>query len=140
MATQIEAQTANGVGAGTYEENGQPIPLGCGTCGVVRAGNPVALPSGARAYISVVHDLVVKDPDGSLNIVAKHVPAPPMTPGVACDCGPHGKYPFIINLFDGDILLYGFGQDQSGGPELWVYGVNEHMTSPLGVAPIEFVY
>jgi len=135
---QIEGQ--NQMGNITYLENGHPVTLRCGTCSGPRSRNPVATPSGALVYISKVDDLVVKDPDGSLNIVAKHIPPPPMPPGIACDCGPQGKFPAIWTVFDGDVVLYSFGRDQSGGQQLWVYGIAEHETSPLDVAPIELAF
>lgn len=135
---QIEGQ--NQMGTITYLENGQSVMLGCGTCDGPRSKNQIAIPSGALVYMSKVNDLVVKDPDGSLNIVAKHIPPQAMPPGIACDCGPQGKFPVIWTVFDGDVVLYSFGRDQSGGQQLWVYGIAEHKTSPLDVAPIELVF
>jgi hypothetical protein len=133
QTVQIQAQ--NPTGPPTYMENGAPVSIGCGTCDVTRLRNPTTTPSGALVYISVDRDLVVKDPDGSLNILAKHIAPPPTPPGGPfCLCGPEGKYPMLLTIFDGDVLLYSFG------PDLFVYGIAEHKISPLGVAPIELVF
>jgi hypothetical protein len=138
-STQIAA--AGQPGNMTYQEGGQPVPLACGACTTPRVAYPISTPSGAAVYISKLHDLVVKDPDGTLNIVAKHVAPPPEPAGETCFCGtPQGKFPAIWTVFDGDIVLYSFGRNQYGGNDLWIYGIAEHKVSQLGVGPIELVF
>jgi hypothetical protein len=137
--TQIQSKQLDGYP--TYVENGQPIgvyPL----CNL-RPVNQMSTPAGASAYISADHDLVVKDPDGSLHTVAKFIPAPPPpmlrspgSPVSLCGCGgPQSKWPALITIFDGDVLLYSFGNFDTG-EELFVYGITEHKISPLGVAEL----
>jgi len=137
-AVQIEAKTQNGVTI--YLQNGQTAGVACPLCSSTTPVNQLTTPSGALAYISDDHDLIVRDPNGSLNVVAKHIPAPQPPPGGAvCMCGPEGESPRLWTLFDGDVLLYSFGNFDSG-EELFVYGIAEHKISPLGVAPFNFVF
>jgi hypothetical protein len=138
---QIESEQLNGYP--TYVENGQPIGV-YALCNL-RPVNQIATPTGALVYISADHDLVVKDPDGTLNVVAKHI-VPPPTPTLSwpgspvCGCGgPRGKWPALLTIFDDDVVLYSFGNFDSG-EELFVYGIAEHKISQLGVAPIELVF
>lgn len=126
----------------TFMENGKPLPAFRSLSEIVRLQNKIFTSSGAVVYISKRRDLVVKYPNGSLTIVETHIDPPPMPLGIACDCGPGsgGSVPAIWGVFDGDVVLYSFGQDRNGGQELWVYGIAEHKKSSLPVTPIEMVF